>query len=280
MKILTLAFLLMSQFVLAQTCLVDMINRSNRVIQTFRSNDHNNSCMEGMKQCRLTIRTQSQLGGVDCIRRNNPIPIPTHYPTPNPYPTYYPTPNPYPTQFPTPNPGGYGYPTVIIPGETVVNVSNQRLAQVIAQDYYGKFLIRYIDNGVTSSLSWQRVDLAPMRGCDGDICVNDPIINVSNGRNAIVIALQMGGKFILKYSDNNVISSLAWLRQDLAITRGCQSGLCVGAKVINVSNRRYASIQALQLGERFMIRYEDNGVMSSQSWSITDLAPIFGGFNF
>jgi hypothetical protein len=299
MKILTFGLLFLSQFAVAQTCLVDMVNRNNRVIQTFRSYDNSNSCMEGMKQCRLTIRTSPHLGGVDCIRRNHnpiPTPYPTYYPTPNPYPTPYPTYDPYPNPYPTPHPtydpypnpyptpypggGGYGYPTNLIMGETVVVVQNQRLAQIVAQDYYGKFLIRYIDTGITSNYSWERSELAPMRGCDGDICVNDIVINASNARQATVVALALGGRFLIRYSDNGLISSNTWIRQELAVTRGCQLGLCVGSKVINVSNRRYATVVALKIPESFLIRYEDNGLISSNVWSISELAPVMGGFNF
>jgi predicted secreted protein len=287
MKIFTFGIILFSQFALAQQCLVDMVSRTNRVIQTFRSYDAHNACKEGMKECRLTIRTAPHLGGVDCVRRNSQ-PIPNPYPTPDPYPTYYPTPNPYPTPIPYPThdpypnpypyPGGsMGYPTNIINGETVFNVSNSRFAQVVAQDYSGKFVLRYQDNGATGT-GWDRRDLAPLRGCDFDLCVNDQVYNVSNSRYATVIGLQMIEKFVLRYSDNSAVGS-GWDRDDLAVMKGCQSGLCVGTKVINVSNRRYATVQALQSGNRFVLRYEDNGATGS-GWDIRDLAPIMGGFNF
>jgi len=75
-----LAILCMSAQVFAQTCEVDMIDRYNRVVRTFRAYGDPSSCIEGMKECRKTIRLGPQLGGVDCIRRGD------YNPNPNPNP--------------------------------------------------------------------------------------------------------------------------------------------------------------------------------------------------
>lgn len=92
-KLMLLAFLIMSaQTVMAQVCEVDMVDRYNRVVRTFRAYGDPNTCIEGMKECRKTIRLSPQYGGVDCIRRGDYNPYPN--PNPNPYPN--PNPNPYP----------------------------------------------------------------------------------------------------------------------------------------------------------------------------------------
>jgi hypothetical protein len=75
---LTLAVLGLPAF--SQTCYVDMVDGYNRVVRTFSSYGEQNSCIEGMKECRKTIRLQPQLGGVDCIRATDTNPNP--YPNP------------------------------------------------------------------------------------------------------------------------------------------------------------------------------------------------------
>ena len=94
------AILCMSAQVFAQTCEVDMTDRYNRVVRTYRAYGNDNTCIEGMKQCRKAIRLEPHLGGVDCVRRGD-------YNPPNP-------PNPYP---PTPNLNYY------------LSMSNYQLAQ-------------------------------------------------------------------------------------------------------------------------------------------------------
>lgn len=104
--LLTLATLSLPAF--SQTCYVDMVDNYNRVVRTFTAYGEQNSCLEGMKECRKTIRLQPQLGGVDCIRATDTYPNPQPHPQPNPNPYPNPNPNPYPNPNPNPypNPGG------------------------------------------------------------------------------------------------------------------------------------------------------------------------------
>lgn len=90
-----LCVLLMSSGLMAQTCYVDMVNRSHRVVATYQS--YGDNCYEAQKECRKAIRMQPHLGGVDCIKDNQSAPQPQPYPQPNPYP--YPQPNPYPAPY-------------------------------------------------------------------------------------------------------------------------------------------------------------------------------------
>lgn len=103
------ALAIMSSGAFAQVCEVDMVDRYNRVIQTFRAYGEPSSCVEGMKECRKAIRLGPQLGGVDCIRvaqqQPTPTPIPTPIPQPQPQPQPYPQPQPQP--YPQPNPNTY-----------------------------------------------------------------------------------------------------------------------------------------------------------------------------
>lgn len=243
---------LMSLPAFSQTCYVDMVDHYGRAVRTFAAQDAGNSCMEGMKECRKAIRLSPELGGVDCVR----------------YPRTTPAPNPAPNPNPFPQPEGY--PHVLRMGEPVYNVSNSRYAEVISQDYNGKFVLRY-ENGSIGT-GWERIDLAPLRGCDGDLCVGDEVYNVSNSRWVEVAGLQMTNRFVLKYRDNGSTGH-GWERVDLAVPRGCQLGICVGQRVINVSNRRYAVVAALQYNNKFVLKYEDNGLVG-HGWELSDLAPI------
>src|SRR5690606_23169032 len=107
----------------------------------------------------------------------------------------------------------------------------------------GKFMLRFLDNGLTGT-GWSRENLAPARGCDGDICVNDSVYNTSNNRYAKVVGLQMGNKFVLKFTDNGLTGS-GWSRPNIAVMQGCQGDLCVGDKVYNTSNNRHAKVEGL-----------------------------------
>ena len=258
MKLIALVTLFtLSAPVFAQTCYVDMVDRYNRVVRTFIGQGDPNVCFEGMKECRKALRMEPHLGGVDCIREAR-RPVPQPVPQPQPQPTPYPSPD-------------QNYPYEIISGETIFNVSNQRYAQVVARDYGGKFVLRYNDNGATGG-GWDREDLAPLRGCDYDICVNDQVYNVNNNRSAVVAGLQMVNRFVLKFSDNGASGS-GWDRSDIAVRQGCQSGVCVGQRVYNVYNSRYATVYALQVSNKFVLKFSDNGATGG-GWDLSDLAPV------
>jgi hypothetical protein len=103
-KIMLLGLLSLSATAFGQTCNVDMVDRYDRVVRTFRSYGDPNTCLESMKECRKSIRLDYSNnprypnGSLDCVRRGgyNPTPTPNPYPNPNPYPTPNPYPNPTP----------------------------------------------------------------------------------------------------------------------------------------------------------------------------------------
>ena len=260
-KLIMLGLLGLSAQAFGQTCYVDLvIKNSHSVVRTFSAYGDQMSCIEGMKECRKAIRfeysnhPQYPSANLDCINSGDFSPIPTPTPTPNPYPQH-----PSQTQ----------YPTNLIIGETVYNVSNNRYAEVVARDSQGKFMLRYRDNNSTGT-GWSRSDLAPARGCDGDLCVNDMIYNHSNNRYAQIVGLQMTGKFVLKYSDNNLTGS-GWNRSDLAVMKGCSGDICVSDDIYNVSNNRYARVVGIQQTGKFVLKYNDNALTGS-GWNRSDLA--------
>lgn len=95
-KTLALGLLTLSASAFAQTCRVDMVdNYSQRIIQTFRAYG-DQTCLEGMKQCRKEIRLRGLLNRADCLRAGSSVPGPGPIPGPNPGPIPTPNPNPYP----------------------------------------------------------------------------------------------------------------------------------------------------------------------------------------
>jgi hypothetical protein len=105
-KFLFLALATLSAQTFAQVCEVDMIDTFNdRVVRTFRAYGDPNTCIEGMKECRKSIRLdysnnpQYPNNRLTCVRAHqgpNPVPNPNPYPNPNPNPYPNPNPNPYP----------------------------------------------------------------------------------------------------------------------------------------------------------------------------------------
>ena len=96
-KLIVFGLLSLSAQAFAQTCYVDMVDNYNRVVRTFTGFGDANTCLEGMKECRKSIRfdysnnPRYPNGSLDCRRSGG------YNPAPNPYPTPTPTPNPYPT---------------------------------------------------------------------------------------------------------------------------------------------------------------------------------------
>lgn len=111
--------------------------------------------------------------------------------------------------------------------------------------------------------------------CLGNICVGDHVVNVSsNNRLADVVAIQPNATFSLRFYDNGGIGH-GWQQIDLAPTKGCAYDLCVGQRVFNRYNNRYATVYAIQFGPRFVLLYEDTRTLGN-GWDRNDLIPQEG----
>jgi hypothetical protein len=99
--------LVLSSGLMAQTCYVDMVSASRRVVATYTS--YGDNCYDAQKQCRKALRVSPQLGGVDCVKdiQSQPVPQPRPNPYPQPQPNPYPRPQPYPQPQPNPYPSSY-----------------------------------------------------------------------------------------------------------------------------------------------------------------------------
>lgn len=163
-------------------------------------------------------------------------------------------------------------------GDRAVNLlSDNRGVIIHAIDPFGKFFLRYEDNGYISG-NWDRVHIALRAGCLGDLCVGFPAYNVSRENRAVTVyAIQMNGKFVLHFSDGGVGKD--WNRWDLAVAWGCFGNICVNDSVFNQVNQRYATVAAIQndpygFGRRFLLNY---GGPLGGGWETHSLALISRG---
>jgi hypothetical protein len=107
--------------------------------------------------------------------------------------------------------------------------------------------------------------------CFQDICVGQNVINVSNNnRTASVIGIATNDTFVLNYDDGSGIGS-GWSRADLAVESGCSNDLCVGQKVVNISNEnRTGNIAGIEYDGLIVMSYDDGSGLGS-GWSRSDL---------
>lgn len=96
-KVFLISILILSASAFANICEVQLVDRYNRVLHTFRASGGPNDCMEAMKQCRFEQRVRDLRHTTDCVRVGSSYPDPTPAPTPSPYPRPVPTPNYYVT---------------------------------------------------------------------------------------------------------------------------------------------------------------------------------------
>lgn len=248
-KLMFLGLLSLSATSFAQTCFVDMVDRYDRVIRTFTAYGDQNTCIEGMKECRKSIRLDYSNdpryanSNLDCVRRNfNPNPGPN----PNPYP------NPYPT------PTGIDARRNLNQGESVI--FNNRYVTVAGVSYSGSYAVRSTDGWNTITNNLRREALAVTNGCNLDLCVNDSVIDVTMAKYVKVAALEFDDRFVTKSIDgwNTLLSNVD--RRNLAETKGCIGGyyaqICVGNTVINRMNR-YMTVVGVQVDGRVVLKSTD-----------------------
>lgn len=250
-KLMFLGLLSLSATSFAQTCMVDMVDRYDRVIRTFTAFGDRDTCIEGMKECRKSIRLDYSRdpryanSNLDCVRR-----------------TYGPNPNPNP--YPNPNPNPYPYPTGIDArrnlnqGETVI--FNNRYVTVVGVGYNGQVAVRSTDGWNTITNGLRRENIAVTNGCNLNLCVNDSVIDIFSAKYVKVAGLEFDDRFVTKSTDswNTLFSNVN--RNNLAETKGCIGGyysqICVGNTVINRMNR-YMTVVGIQMDGRVVLRSTD-----------------------
>jgi len=145
---------------------------------------------------------------------------------------------------------------------------NSMLATVVGIQVNGKLTLKFADGQVGSG--WDVSDLAVRAGCSGQVCVGDIVYDA--GRNSMmakVVGLQSDGKLTLSFVDGQVGSG--WDTSDLAATKGCSNGLCVGQSVIDVArNSMQATIVGIQPNGKFTLKFADGQV--GAGWDYSDLA--------
>lgn len=164
-------------------------------------------------------------------------------------------------------------------GDRAVNISRDyREVSIVAIDNLGKFLIRFEDSGGIGG-NWDRNDLALKAGCQADLCVGYPAMNIDRNYRAVTVhAIHYNGKYVLRFADTGGVGG-NWGREDLAVAWGCVGGLCVNDTVFNRTNNRQAMIAAIQtnlsgVSDRFVLNY--SGALGG-NWNESDLVLISRG---
>jgi hypothetical protein len=238
----------------AQTCEVNMVDRYNRVVRYFRAYGDQNSCVEGMKQCRKAIRLdysnnpQYPNGSLDCVRVVTPVPGPIPPTRPIPAP---PVPTPIPTPAPNPYPGSYDAQRMLNPGESVIY--NNSYYSVIGTAFNGSVALKSNYGSISQNIP--RSSVAVTQGCNGEICVAEQVIDVLNASYKTVAGLTYDNGFVLK---SNYGSLMTVALNAVAQTKGCSysrysTQICVGNQVL-ASNNSYYSVVGIQMDGRIVLK--------------------------
>lgn len=247
-KIVLLGLLSLSATSFAQTCYVDMVDRYSRVVRTFTGFGDPNTCLEGMKECRKSIRLDYSSnprypnGSLDCVRSGNYNPNPNPNPGPNPYP----------------NPGTIDARRMLNNGESAI--FNNKFVTIMGANFNGLYAVRSTDGWNTITNNVPRLSLSATSGCSMNICTAQSVIDVMSARYVKVVGISFDERFVTQSTDgwNTLASNVE--RRNLAETEGCISSryaqLCVGNTVINNQNR-YSTVVGIQLDGRVVLRSTD-----------------------
>jgi hypothetical protein len=243
-SLILLGLLSVSGNLFAQSCYVNMVDNYNRIIRTFTAYGDQDSCIEGMKECRKSIRLEYSRnprypnGSLDCVRpiRQTPTPIPT----------------------PIPTPSGMDARRPVNFGETVI--FNNRFAIIAGIDMNGLYSVRSNDGWNTMTYSIRRDLVSVTNGCNMGLCVSDSVIDIMSSRLVKIAALSFDDRYVTQSTDgwNTLLSNV--VRNNLATTKGCvqthYSQICVGQTVINRMNQYYM-VAGIQFNGNVVLRSTD-----------------------
>lgn len=246
-----LGLLSLSATAFGQTCRVDMIDSFGRTIQTFRAYGDIDSCIEGMKECRKTIRFGSNPRGVDCVRvgGGNTIPVPPTFPPTNP------NPNPFPPTY------GRDNNRMVTPNESVIY--NNSYYKVIGTSFNGTLAIKSDWSGnITQGI--RREEIAVTNGCGLTSCTGKSVINLSSVSYSTVVGLRFNEGYVIKSDWSGNLTAVN--ENGIAATSGCTSAgwnqICVGNQVLT-QNNSYASVVGIQNDGRVVIKSDWSGNLTA-----------------
>ncbi|MFN7729631.1 MAG: hypothetical protein ACK5P7_10785, partial [Bdellovibrio sp.] len=170
--------------------------------------------------------------------------------------------------------GGQCYQGVCVGQSVYIASGSAGLAQVVRIDRGGTFQLRFLDTGAVSG-AWSRHDLAVTTGCAGSFCVGNSAYRVaSDSRLVQIVGLALDGSYVVRFLDTGAVSG-GWTTE-LAATRGCFQGVCVGQSVYRVSaDSRLTQVVGIQDDGTFVLRFLDNGGLGG-GWSRYDVAVTVG----
>jgi hypothetical protein len=185
---------------------------------------------------------------------------------------------PVPPRVITPTPGvsgGQCYQGVCVGQSVYISSGAARLTQVVRIERGGTFQLRFLDTGAVSG-GWSRSEVAVTTGCSGSFCVGNSAYRVASDSRLVQIAgLSLDGTYVVRFLDTGAMAG-GWSSAELAATRGCSQGVCVGQSVYRVaSDSRLTQVVGIQSDGTFVLRFLDNGGWGG-GWSRSEVAVTTG----
>lgn len=125
----------------------------------------------------------------------------------------------------------------------------------------------------------------PQTGYDARRMINNGESVILNNKYVTVIGVSFNGSYAVRSTDgwNTIMNNIR--REDLSVTNGCNSNICVADSVINVRTAKYVKVIGLQYSTS-MNRQEQFVVQSTDGWNSiysniehSDLASTKGSIN-
>lgn len=150
-------------------------------------------------------------------------------------------------------------------------------AQVARIERPGTYTLRLLGSNQVSA-GWTRAELAVTKGCSDAFCVGNTAYSVTQSvsEQVQVVAIFQNGSFVLRFLNSNRVSG-GWTSAELAATRGCSEGVCVGATAYRVTSQdsRQVQVVGVQSNGSFVLRFLDSNGLGS-GWTRAEIAVTKG----
>lgn len=160
----------------------------------------------------------------------------------------------------------------------VVRDSTQVRIVGIQED--GRYVLQFLEGNLNGrkGANWSETDLASTYGCTyNQLCTGEEVFNVvRDSTRARVVGLQSNGKLVIEFLEGSLTGRRGgnWESKDLARTRGCGNGFCVGEEALNsAKNYTRVRIEGIQEDGRFVLLFLEGNLSGRRggNWEGRDL---------
>jgi len=150
-------------------------------------------------------------------------------------------------------------------------------AQVSRIERQGTYTLRMLGSNQISA-GWTRAEIAVTTGCSGAFCIGNTAYSVTQSvsEQVQIVAIFQNGSFVLRFLSSNRLSG-GWTSAEIAATRGCSAGVCVGDTAYRVTQQdsRQVQVVGVQSNGSFVLRFLDTNGLGS-GWSRAEVAVTKG----